>query len=296
MPSEQFEATVAMLAATPRTPDTPLDQQRAVIDGLDLLLSRAEGTTTEDVNAGGVAARWVRPASTDREQLGIIWLHGGGYNIGSSTSHTAAVSHLAATLRQPVLVVDYRLAPEHPHPAALDDAATAWRWLTARHDPARCAIVGDSAGGGLALALALRLRDAGQPLPGALALLCPWLDLTGSHPVPPARVAQDVVLSPELLATWAAAYAGATALDDPEVSPLFADPAGLPPIAIDAGGRDLLLEDATRFAARAQSCGVTVRLHVADEMIHAWHLFASAYPEAGTSLDTMARWLVATLT
>jgi epsilon-lactone hydrolase len=295
MPSNQFDATVAMLAATPRTPDTPLEQQRAMIDGLGLLLTPADGTTTEDVDAGGVPARWVCPATTDRTRLGIVWLHGGGYNIGSLASHTAAASQLAATLRQPVLLVDYRLAPEHPHPAALDDATLAWRWLTDQHDPARCGVVGDSAGGGLAVALAMRLRAAGQPLPGALALLCPWLDLTGSHPAPAGRATQDVVLSPDLLTAWAAAYGGTVALDDPAVSPLFGDPAGLPPIFIDAGGRDLLLEDATRFAARAEAAGVRVRLHVADEMIHAWHLFASAFPEANESLDAAARWLAAQL-
>jgi epsilon-lactone hydrolase len=295
MPSEQFEATVAMLAATPRDPDAPLEQQRAMIDGLGLLLTPAEGTSTEDIDAGGVPARWVRPAATDRTSLGIMWLHGGGYNIGSPGSHTAAASRLAATLRQPVLVVDYRLAPEHPHPAALDDATTAWRWLTAHHDPARCGVVGDSAGGGLAVAMTLRLRNAGEPMPAALALLCPWLDLTGTHPVPAGRDAQDVVLRRDLLAAWAAAYAGSTALDDPSLSPLFTELKGLPPIAIDAGGRDLLLEDATRFAARAESAGVTVRLHVADEMIHAWHLFSSAFPEADESIDTMARWLAAQL-
>jgi epsilon-lactone hydrolase len=296
MPSEQFDATVAMLGATPRTPDTPLDQQRMMIDGLEFLLTPHDGTTTEDIDAGGVPARWVRPAEVDARSLGIVWLHGGGYNIGSPASHTAAASHLAAALRQPVLVVDYRLAPEHPFPAALDDADAAWRWLTAGVDPARCALVGDSAGGGLAVALTLRLRDARSALPGALALLCPWLDLTGRHPVPSARAAQDVVLSPELVQAWAAAYAGSTPSDDPSLSPLFADLAGLPPIYLDAGGRDLLLDDATRFAACATIAGVRVRLHVADEMIHAWHLFASAFPEAGESLAAAAHWITAELT
>jgi epsilon-lactone hydrolase len=295
MPSDQFEATVAMLAATPRSPDTPLEHQRAMIDGLGQLLVPAEGTTTEDLDARGVPVRLVRPATTDREARGLMWLHGGGYNIGSLDSHTVAASHLAATVRQPVLVVDYRLAPEHPHPAALDDAETVWQWLTAQHEPNRCALIGDSAGGGLAVALCLRLRAAGQPQPGAVALLCPWLDLTGERPAPPARVASDVVLSPELLAAWAGAYADSTALDDPLLSPLFADLAGLPPLAIDAGGRDLLLEDATRFAAKAEAAGVTVRLHVADEMIHAWHLFASAFPEAGESLDVVGRWVLSQL-
>lgn len=290
--SEQYDATVAMLAAMADPPDANVVQRRESIDGLGLLLAEAPGTAIEPVDAGGVDAAWVRPASCDQPAVAALWLHGGGYNIGSVTSHKAAVSHLAASLRHPVLAINYRLAPEHPYPAALHDAVTAWGWLVDQGlDPGTIGVVGDSAGGGLALALASALRDAGAPGPGALALVCPWVDLTGDHPIPAERVAADVLLSPELLAGWAAAYTGDTPGDDPGVSPLFGDLAGLPPMLIEAGGRDLLADDAHRLAARATDAGVDVELRMDDGMIHDWILFAGLFPEAAATLDGVAQWL-----
>lgn len=292
MTSEQYDATVAMLAAIADPPTATLQQRRESIDGLGLLLPEAPGTEIEPVDADGVEAAWVRPASCDRPTAAAMWLHGGGYNIGSVTSHKAAVSHLAASLGQPVLAVNYRLAPEHPHPAALDDALTAWDWLAGQgFDPGAVGVVGDSAGGGLAVALAVALDAAGRPGPAALALVCPWVDLTGDHPVPPERVAADVLLTPELLKQWSAAYAANVPTNDPAVSPLFADLTGLPPLLIEGGGRDLLADDAYRLAACAEAAGVDTELRIADDMIHDWILFAGLFPEAGETLDAIASWL-----
>lgn len=292
MPSEQFEAMVSMLAAAGLTSATSLADQRTSIDGLGQLLPMAEGTTVTEVDAHGVPSAWITPARADAPVSAVLWLHGGGYNIGSSGSHLPLASHLAAALGAPVLVPTYRLAPEHPYPAALDDAHMAWRWLTDQgHAAATMTVGGDSAGGGLSVALAARLRDADHPLPGALALLCPWVDLTGQHPVPEQRVAADVVLSPTMLNTWAASYADTTARDDPGVSPLFGGLDGLPRMLIQAGGRDTLLDDAIRLAERCAAAGVTTELQVNDDMIHAWQLFAGAFPEAGASLDDVAVWL-----
>lgn len=296
MPSEQFEAMVSMLEAAGLASAASLADQRTSIDGLGQLLPMAGGTSVADVDANGVPAAWITPEQSDAPASAVLWLHGGGYNIGSAGSHLPLASHLAAAVGTPVLVPAYRLAPEHPYPAAIDDAHTAWRWLTDQgHDPATMAIGGDSAGGGLALALAAHLRDSDRPLPGALALLCPWVDLTGQHPVSDQRVAADVVLSPTLLRTWAASYAASTPLDDPGVSPLFGALNGLPPTLIQAGGRDTLLDDAIRLAERCTGSGVATDLQVNDDMIHAWHLFAGAFPEAGASLDDVADWLRSTL-
>lgn len=296
MASEQFDAIVGMLEATGLGAATSLADQRVGIDGLGQLLPMADGTTLTEVDAGGVPAAWIAPQSSDGPVTAVLWLHGGGYNIGSIGSHQPLASHLATALGAPVLVPAYRLAPEHPYPAALDDADAVWTWLTDQgHDPSTMVIGGDSAGGGLGLALATRLRDHARALPGALALLCPWVDLTASHPVPPARVAADVVLSPAMLQGWAAGYAGDTPLDDPGVSPLFGDLQGLPPVIIEAGGRDTLLDDAIRLAERCTAAGVTTELRVDDEMIHAWQLFAGAFPEAEASLAAMADRLRSTL-
>lgn len=295
MPSEQFTATIAMVAATEQGTEATVAERRATIDGLGALLGVAPGVTVESVDADGVPAAWMTPA--DPAAGTVLWLHGGGYNIGSITSHTPAASHLAAHLGRRVLVIDYRLAPEHPFPAALDDAATAWGWLAGQADGDPLpALIGDSAGGGLALALAGQLRDAGGPVPPAVAVLCPWVDLTGTDGVTAEQVAADVLLTPDLLAMWAAAYAGAdTPLDHPGLSPLFADLAGLPPLLIAAGGRDILCDSAHRLAEKARSAGVDVDLRVDDDMIHAWQLFAGAFPEASESLADVADWLAAHL-
>lgn len=294
MTSEAFEATVAMLAATNPAGEATVADRRAAIDLLGSMLGTAPGTSLEDVEAAGVPARWIRPdtPATTGDTSAVLWLHGGGYNIGSVESHTPTASHLAAALGAPVLVAGYRLAPEHPHPAALNDAAAVWQWLGSQgYSPSSLGIVGDSAGGGLALALTMRLRDDGAALPAALALLCPWLDLTGTTAVSPERAAADVVLSADLLATWAAAYAADTPLDATDLSPIGGDLAGLPPVLVHAAGRDILCDQAVRLATRAAAAGAVLEIVVAEEMIHAWHLFAGAFPEAETSLTEVARWL-----
>jgi acetyl esterase/lipase len=297
MPSEQFDAMVTMLEAAGLGSATSLSDQRTSIDGLGQLLPMAPGTTVTEVDAGGVPAAWITPGHTNGDATAVLWLHGGGYNIGGTASHQPLASHLAAELGAPVLVPAYRLAPEHPYPAALNDADAAWEWLTAHgHEPSRVAVGGDSAGGGLTVALAARLRRSGRPLPGALVVLCPWVDLTGQHPVPDQRVSADVVLSPTMLRTWAAGYAADTPLDEPGISPLFGDLSGLPPILIKAGGRDTLLDDAIRLARQCTEAGVTTELRVDDDMIHAWQLFAGAFPEAGASLAAVATWVRSTLT
>ena len=294
MPSEAFDAMVTMLAATNLAGESSVEERRAAIDVLGAMLGTAEGSSMEDVNAGGVPARWVRPDAPEAAAKGtaVLWLHGGGYNIGSVESHTPTASHLAAALGAPVLVAGYRLAPEHPHPAAIDDATTVWEWLVAEgHDPTSLAVIGDSAGGGLALALAMRLRDAGAAGPAALALLCPWVDLAGRTAIAPTRAAADVVLTTELLAAWAATYAGTTPLDDTVLSPLGGNLAGLPPMLVHAAGRDILCDQALQLANEAAAAGASLELEVADDMIHAWHLFAGAFPEAGDSLASVAGWL-----
>ena len=292
MPSEQFTTTVELLAASGLTTDATTADRRATIDGLGMILTAAPGTTVDPVDADGVPCAWVTPPDLAGPGA-VLWLHGGGYNIGSITSHQAAASYLASHLGRPVLLVDYRLAPEHPYPAALDDATTAWQWLVANgNDPQQSVVVGDSAGAGLAVAMTTALVRDNIARPAALALLCPWVDLTGAHPVPDQRLAADVVLTPALLAQWATAYCGPTTpADHPGVSPLFGDLSGLPPLHIQAGGRDILLDDARRLADQARACGVAVDLEVDDDMIHAWQLFASAFPEAEASLAMAASWL-----
>lgn len=296
MLSPAYESTVAMLEAAQLGAQRDVAEHRAAFDGLAQLLPLPASVKIEESELGGVAVEWLIPEDNQPPRVAVLWLHGGGYTIGSRASHRPAAARLAAALGHPVVVAEYRRAPEHPHPAALDDARAVWRALLDNGwDAATLGLVGDSAGGGLALALMIDERDAGGHLPGAASLLCPWVDLTGSHPRSPEIAARDVVLSIDQLEMWAKGYKGSSPAEDPRISPLFADLAGLPSLLIDTGGRDILRDDATRLAARAEAAGLSVDLHVSPEMIHIWHVFAGAFPEADEALARVAGWLQARL-
>lgn len=189
-----------------------------------------------------------------------------------------------------VLSVDYRLAPEHPHPAALEDASTVYRHLVSQGtDPASVILAGDSAGGGLVAALLLALRDAGDRMPAGALLLSPWLDLTVSSDSITALAADDPILTADSLATSAHAYAG-DGLKDPLVSPVFADPAGLPPLLILTSTADILVDDSRTFAKRARAAGVQVDLDVERGLIHVWPAI-DGLPEAAHALDRISAWI-----
>ena len=220
------------------------------------------------VRRGTLAGRPVEIAVPARESgTTVLYLHGGGFCIGSPATHRALATHLAAAMGATVHVLDYRLAPEHPFPAALDDAVEAWRELMAGGaDPAATALAGDSAGGWLALSAALRLRAAGDPLPAVLGLLSPWLDLTGAS-WPTDR--RDPMLRPTWLRRCAAAFTAGADPGAPEFAPLAADLAGLPPMVMQVGSEEILLDDAVQLALRARAAGVPVDLRRLDGL---WHV------------------------
>jgi acetyl esterase/lipase len=230
---------------------------------------------------GGVPGLWASTPATTTDDVALLYLHGGGYVLGTPTTGAALTVSIAHQSGMKVFSPDYRLAPEHPFPAALDDAVAAYRGLLdAGHAPDRIGVTGDSAGGGLALALVVTLRDADMPMPGALGLISPWTDLTGrGDSVVTLAGCDPVFAEPEPLFTFADAYAGDTPLDDPRISPLNANLTGLPPMLIQAGSREILLSDSTRLAHQAQRAGVDVTLEVWDGMWHVFHMFANV-PEA----------------
>lgn len=288
MRSEALEGIVTMLRSTAEQRGDvamTVEEWRAAYDGLGQLMPLAEGTETATVDAGGVAAEWVVAPEADAGRT-IVYFHGGGYCIGSVLGHRAMLSHLSAAARARVLSIGYRLAPEYPHPAALDDAVAAYRWVLASGgaEPARTVIGGDSAGGGLTVATLVALRDAGGPLPAAGVCLSPWVDLTQSGATIAANAAVDPMVRAEDLDRWADAYRGVRDAGDPAVSPLFADLAGLPPLLVDVGTAEVLLDDARRLAERARAAGVEVTLTVAEDMLHVWHFFAGAAPEADEAI------------
>jgi len=289
--SEALEGIVAMLRATAAArgeQEMTVEEWRAAYAGLGALLPAAAGVTVEPVDAGGVPAEWLSPAGNDAGRA-IVYLHGGGYCIGGLDTHRPMLTHLAAVSKARVLAVDYRLAPEHPHPAALDDAAAAYRWvLDNGAEAGRTVVAGDSAGGGLTVATLVTLRDAGDPLPALGVCLSPWADLTQSGESVRTRAEEDPMVRGADLDRWAACYRGDLPADHPAISPLFADLRGLPPLHIEVGTAEVLLDDARRLADRARTAGVEVTLVEAEAMVHVWHFFAGAVPEADDGIARVA--------
>jgi epsilon-lactone hydrolase len=234
----------------------------------------------EAVDAAGVPAEWVTPDDCEPGRA-VVYLHGGGYATGTLESTRALSTHLARATRARVLAVDYRLAPEHPFPAAVDDAVTAYRFAIAEgHAPEAIALCGDSSGGGLALATLIALRDLGDPLPATTVCMSPWTDLTLSGASMQLNRDADPMVSAATLALMAHAYLGELDRRSPTASPLFADLSGLPPLLVQVGSAELLLDDSTRVAERAQEAGVDVTLEIWDDVFHVWHAFADLLPEA----------------
>lgn len=289
MPSDAFQNLATMLSATRVQPDSPIEDTRAGWDLMETVLPAAEGVAREDIDAAGTPATWFVPA--DPSGTVILYLHGGGYVIGSRKSHSPFASHLAATTSARVLLLEYRLAPEHPAPAAIDDVVATHGWLLDQGvEPSDVVLAGDSAGGGLALSAMVAMRDAAAPSSGAGILLSPWLDLTLSGESMTTKADAELILSPELLAYWGGLYRGELTEEDPRVSPLFADLDGLPPLLVQLGTDEVLLDDATRLAAKTGDGAVTLR--VWEDMFHVWPVLgAGLVPEAQDALDEIAAFL-----
>ena len=247
--------------------------------------------TWEPVDADGVPAEWVRPADTVPGRA-IVYLHGGGYATGTLDASRALFTHLARATRARLLAVDYRLAPEHPFPAAVDDAVTAFRFaLASGHAAGDLALCGDSSGGGLALATLVALRDLGELQPAAAVALSPWTDLTLSGTSLESNRDADPMVSATTLGLMADAYLGDGDRRAPTASPLFADLTGLPPLLLQVGTGELLLDDTTRFAERAEAAGVDVTLELWDDVFHVWHAFADLLPEAREAIAAIGAYL-----
>lgn len=232
---------------------------------------------------------WLLPEQTGRQHRrgrALLYLHGGGYICGAARSHRAITTRLAKKLNIPVFALDYRLAPEHPFPAALEDAETAWHWLLHQHGlrPDRIWLAGDSAGGGLALALMLRLKQQGLDLPAAAALFSPWTDLAMSGTSYRENIAHCAWFMPQQIRLAARLYAGAAALDDPHISPLHGDLQGLPPLILHVSDSELLRDDTLHLARKAQAAGVMVQCKQWHGLPHAWPNFAGLMPEADLCL------------
>lgn len=239
----------------------------------------------EPVIIDGIPCEWVGVEETATAAGVVLYCHGGGYIAGSPASHRDMAWRLSRASGMRVLMVGYRLAPEFPYPAQREDALTVYRALLARGQaPRQLALAGDSAGGGLILGLALHLRELGLPLPAALAAFSPWADLTHSGASIRANAFRDQMLPVNLLDRVAALVAGSTPLDDPLLSPVFADFHGLPPLMLHVSGEEVLLDDSRRIAARAAADGVVVQCRVWQRVPHAFPVLAQVLPEGEEAL------------
>ncbi|WP_222706604.1 alpha/beta hydrolase [Lacisediminihabitans profunda] len=244
-----------------------------------------------EVTAGGVRSHWLDAPGVDSEKV-LLFLHGGGYQLGSLLSDGELAARLGRAGGMRVLFPEYRLAPEHPFPAAIDDVRGVWRWLRTDQqlDAHSLAVAGDSAGGGLAVALLVATRDAGEALPAAAVLMSPTVDLTSSGASMIERVDQDPISTPALLRQLASDYLAGADPRTPLASPLFASLSGLPPLLVQVGTADLLLSDSERLAQAATKAGVEVRLEVGDGLPHVYQLMLGT-PEAAEATERIGTFL-----
>lgn len=292
MPSPECEKLMGKLRTFRDTHELTIDEDRAQLDELSKRFPLPIGLTTEALTVGNVPVEWLIPANCEAEGI-LYYLHGGGYSIGSIQAYRHMVGTIADAAGIRALLIEYRLAPEHPFPEGLDDAISVYQWLLDQgHDAGSIAIAGDSAGGGLTLATLLRLRDEGVPLPGCAVVISPWTDLKNSVESRCTKLSAEVVLAGPGAKDRALQYAGnESLLEHPYVSPLYADLTGLPPMLIQVGTEELLLDDSTLIAERLKEAGVDVDIDIWDGLFHVWHYYVGWLPEAEEALDEIAAWI-----
>jgi len=296
MASEQLKKVLEIIKSQPvggGSGKPTVDKMRS---GMEKVAERvASDVKCEPVEAGGVKAEWIVPPGAAEDRV-ILYLHGGGYVMGSINTHRAMIGRIARASQARALALDYRLAPEHPFPAAVDDATASYRWLLAQgYKPNKTAISGDSAGGGLVLAALIALRDANVPLPACAVPISPWTDMEGTGESVKTSASKDPMIPTAGnggLFIMAKAYLGGADPKNPLASPLHADYRRLPPLLIQVGATETLLDDSTRVAERAKSAGVKVDLEVWDEMIHVWHVFAKLLPEGQQAIDRIGQYVL----
>lgn len=291
MPSQEHETLVAALRAGGGVAAPTLADQRAGYDAMLSANPRPADVTITELTVAGCKADWVTVPATANSSKAILYLHGGGYMIGSNVGYREFAGRLSRATGARVLVLDYRLAPEHPFPAAVEDATAAYRWLLSEgYAPANITIAGDSAGGGLAIATLVNVRDSGGPLPAGGVCLSPWTDLAASGDSAKPGAVDDPLVALEGLQAMSSAYAPG-AMAHPLASPLFADPKGLPPLLVLVGTREILYDDATRFVAKAKAAGVGIEYFEGKDLVHVWPVLAPTAPESIDALQRIARFM-----
>lgn len=293
MASEALETIVGMLrSANPIQGNTVLEM-RAAMEAASAATPVPEGVTFTPVDAGGVPAEWNDAEGVSQDRV-LVYFHGGGYCMGSLDTHRGLVARISKLANLRVLSVNYRLAPENPHPAAVEDAVCAYRFVLGLGiAPEKIALAGDSAGGGLTVAALLSIRDQALPLPACAVGISAWTDMTASGDSMKTNAAEDPMIGDgDALGLMVDAFMGENGdRKAPLASPLFADLASLPPLLLQVGSAEALLDDSTRLAERAKSAGVDVTLKVWQDMFHVWHAFAEMLPEGMEATQELADWV-----
>jgi epsilon-lactone hydrolase len=295
MPSQEMQDVMEALRERQRAsadqPQVTVEQARANFAPAGPIHPLPADVVVTEVIAGGVPAHWLDSPGVDNGRA-LLFLHGGGYQFGSLASDGELAARLGRSSGMRVLFAEYRLAPEHPFPAAIDDALAVWRWLSTeqRLDAGSLAVAGDSAGGGLAVALLEATRDNGEPMPAVAVLMSPTVDLTSSGASMTDRVEQDPISTPALLGQLASDYLDGADPRSPLASPLFGSLSGLPPLLVQVGTADLLLSDAERLAKAATEAGVDVTLEIGDGLPHVYQLMLGT-PEAVEATERIGAFL-----
>ena len=296
MPSPESLQIRPYLVARKNAPRAPLAERRvdfelSVENYVGHPIPLPEGTRVESVDVDGIPAEWIYPPDADSERV-LLYLHGGAYILGSLKSHRGLVVLLSSAAGVHSLLIDYRLAPEHVFPAALDDALTAYRWLLSNGTkPEHIVLGGDSAGGGLVLALLQTVRDKNIPVPAGAVLLSPWTDLVGTVESRTTREAADPIFSGKVVNSLSSFYVGTEDAHNPLLSTINADLHDFPPLLIEVGHDEVLLDDSLHLAEHAKAANVPVELTIWDDMWHVFQAYAYVLPEGQQSLENMGRFI-----
>ena len=291
MSIEQLEAVIDLLTNRERPENPTVEESR---EGFERLARYVGGDTPAEitaVEANGIPGEMVRATGATGDGV-TLYLHGGGYVIGSPATHREFGRRLSAETGGGVLTIDYRLSPEDPFPAPVEDATAAYEWLLEQgHDPASLSIAGDSAGGGLTVATLLSIRERGLPMPSCGVCLSPWVDMEGLGGSMTTRADRDPMVQREGLVAMGGVYLGGADPRSPLAAPMYADLAGLPPLLIQVGTRETLYDDATRLARVAMDSEVETVFEPWKEMIHVWHLFAPMLDEGQQAIERIGEFI-----
>ncbi len=281
MVSAEAKQIVELLRTRPvADTNATLEEMRAGYEAFVAIVPMAADVVRQPVDAGGVSAEWISAPGADASRA-VLYVHGGGYVIGSLNTHRELCGRISRASGARVLALDYRLAPEHPFPAALEDAVTGYRWLLGQNiAPGAIAISGDSAGGGLTIAALVAIRDQGLPMAACGAVLSPWIDLAITGESVKTRASIDPMVAGDAITFMAQAYLAGKDAKTPLASPLYADLAGLPPLLIQVGTSETLFDDAARLDAAARTAGMEVTFEAWNEMVHVFQSFGALLPEA----------------